>query len=89
MSPRSHHISKVANHIANYLNAPDIMFLKEIQSDSGSTDNGVVTANKTLKALTSAIERARKGVRYEFVNIEPKNNVDGGKPGSNIRVAYL
>ena len=89
MSPRSHHISKVANHIANYLNAPDIMFLQEIQSDSGSTDNGVVTANKTLKALTNAIERVRKGVRYEFVNIEPENNVDGGKPGSNIRVAYL
>ncbi|KAI0090862.1 DNase I-like protein [Irpex rosettiformis] len=89
MSPRSHHISKVANHIANYLNAPDIMFLQEIQSDSGSTDNGIVTANKTLKALTNAIERARKGVRYEFVNIEPEDNVDGGKPGSNIRVAYL
>ncbi|KAI0685216.1 DNase I-like protein [Cytidiella melzeri] len=88
MSPRSRHISKVADHIANYLNAPDIMFVQEIQADSGSTDNGVVIADKTLAALTSAIARARPGTNYEFINIPPVDNMDGGKPGSNIRVAW-
>jgi predicted extracellular nuclease len=89
MSPRSRHIKKVANHIVSYLNAPDIMFLQEIQSDSGSTDNGVVTANKTLAALANAISNIRPDIKYDFMNIPPVNNMDGGKPGSNIRVAYL
>lgn len=89
MSPRSRHIPKIADHIANYLNTPDIVFVQEIQDDSGSRDDGVVSANKTLAALVSAIAKAGNGVKYEFTNIPPLNNVDGGKPGSNIRVAYM
>lgn len=89
MTPRSRHISKIADHIANYLNAPDIMFVQEISDDSGSADNGVVSANKTLSALVKAITHASGGVKYEFVNVAPEDNMDGGKPGSNIRVAYL
>ncbi|KAI0076209.1 endonuclease/exonuclease/phosphatase [Panus rudis PR-1116 ss-1] len=100
MSPRSHHIPKIAAHIVNYLNSPDIMFLQEIQSDSGSSDNGVVTANRTLETLVKAITAAQKSrngqvdvesgtYAYEWVDIPPVNNQDGGKPGSNIRVAYL
>ena len=89
MSPRSHHIPRIADHIANYLNTPDIVFVQEIQDDSGTRDDGVVSANKTLSALAKAIEKASNGVEYEFVDIPPLNNVDGGQPGSNIRVAYL
>ncbi|GJE96590.1 DNase I-like protein [Phanerochaete sordida] len=89
MSPRSHHIPKIADHIANYLHTPDIVFVQEISDDSGAADNGVVSANKTLAALTKAIAQASGGVHYEFINIPPENNMDGGKPGSNIRVAYL
>lgn len=84
MSPRSHHITKVASHIADYLHTPDIMFVQEIQADS----SGVTSANKTLAALAGAIKRA-SGVQYEYVDVEPEYNLDGGKPGSNIRVAYL
>ena len=89
MSPRSHHIPKIASHIADYLHTPDILFVQEIQDDSGSRNNGVVSANKTLKALADAIKKASGGVHYEFVNIEPEDNKDGGQPGGNIRVAYL
>lgn len=89
MAPRSQHIPRIADHIANYLNAPDIVFVQEIQDDSGSSDNGVVTANRTLSNLAKAIAKAGGGVKYEFVNVPPDNNMDGGKPGSNIRVAYL
>jgi predicted extracellular nuclease len=88
MSPRSHHIPKIANHIADYLNSPDILFLQEISDDSGASDNGVVSANKTLTALVKAIVHAG-GAAYNFVNIPPIDNMDGGKPGNNIRVAYL
>ena len=89
MAPRSNHIPRIADHIANYLNTPDIVFVQEIQDDSGSRDDGVVSANQTLLNLARAIWRASGGVKYDFVNVPPVNNMDGGKPGSNIRVAYL
>ncbi|KAI0360124.1 DNase I-like protein [Trametes cingulata] len=89
MSPRSHHIPSIASHIAEYLHTPDIVFVQEIQDDSGSRNDGVVSANKTLRTLVNAIKKASGGVEYEFVNVEPEDNKDGGKPGGNIRVAYL
>ena len=89
MTPRSRHIPKIADHITNYLNTPDIMFVQEISDDSGSADDGTVSANKTLTALVNAISHASGGVEYDFIDIPPVDNVDGGKPGSNIRVAYL
>jgi len=49
----------------------------------------VVSAHKTLTALVSAIAKASGGVKYDFVNIDPEDNMDGGQPGGNIRVAYL
>ena len=98
MAPRSRHIPHIADHIVNYLHSPDIVFLQEIQDDSGPRDNGVVTANKTLSALVKAIAKAQSShphsgssatFTYSFVDIPPENNMDGGKAGSNIRVAYL
>ncbi|PCH42282.1 endonuclease/exonuclease/phosphatase [Wolfiporia cocos MD-104 SS10] len=90
MGPRSHHLHTVAEHIVHYLNTPDIVFVQEIQDDSGTKDDGVVSANKTLSTLTRAIAIASKGkVYYDFANVEPVNNMDGGQPGGNIRVAYL
>ena len=67
MSPRSNHIPRIADHIANYLNAPDIVFVQEIQDDSGSRDDGVVGANRTLSNLAKAISKASGGVKYDFV----------------------
>ncbi|KAI0671579.1 endonuclease/exonuclease/phosphatase [Trametes maxima] len=89
MSPRSRHIPHIAEHIADYLHTPDIVFVQEIQDDSGPRNNGIVSANKTLRALTDAIKKASGGVHYDFVNVEPEDNKDGGAPGGNIRVAYL
>ncbi|TCD65684.1 hypothetical protein EIP91_002311 [Steccherinum ochraceum] len=97
MSPRSNHIPFIADHIANYLHSPDIMFLQEIQDDSGSRDNGVTSANQTLTVLVKTIAQAQAGedneviapYSYSFVDIDPEDNMDGGKAGGNIRVAYL
>lgn len=89
MSPRSHHIPKIAEHIVDYLHTPDILFVQEIQDDSGPRNDGVVSANKTLTTLADVIKEASGGVHYEFINIEPEDNQDGGQPGGNIRVAYL
>lgn len=39
-SPDNSRMSGVAAHIANYLKSPTIVFLQEIQDNSGSTDDG-------------------------------------------------
>ena len=88
MGPTSSHLDAVANHIANYLNNPDIVFLQEIQDNSGETDNGVVSANVTLTNLVNAISAAG-GATYSFIDIDPVNDEDGGETGGNIRPAYL
>lgn len=90
MAPTSSHISTIAGHIASLLNAPDIMFLQEIQDNSGPTDDGTVSANVTLTMLVDAIANATDNrVRYNFTEIPPVDGEDGGQPGGNIRVAYL
>ena len=88
MAPNSSHIPAVAKHIAKYLNTPDIMFVQEIQDDSGPTDDGVVSANLTLTTLVNAIQK-ESGILYSFIDINPVNQQDGGQPGGNIRQAYL
>ncbi|EIW81349.1 DNase I-like protein [Coniophora puteana RWD-64-598 SS2] len=89
LAPNSTHMGKVADHIANYLNSPDIMFVQEIQDDSGPTDDGTVSANQTLANLVAAISSAGSSVGYEAIDVNPQNDKDGGEPGGNIRQAYL
>lgn len=88
LNPTSAHLPKVAAHIVDYLRAPDLLFIQEVQDDSGATDDGVVSADKTLSTLAEAI-KALSNVTYDFTNINPLSNADGGQPGGNIRVAYL
>jgi predicted extracellular nuclease len=88
LAPNSTNLPQIAYDIAYYLNSPDIMFLQEIQDSSGPTDNGVVSANVTLETLITAISDAG-GVSYNYVEIDPVNDQDGGQPGGNIRPAYL
>lgn len=88
LAPTSAHMPKVAAQIVTYLKSPDLLFIQEVQDDTGATDDGVVSANKTLSTLISAIKTAG-GPTYDFVTIEPVNDQDGGAPGGNIRTAYL
>lgn len=88
LSPKSAHLPTIADHIAKFLKTPDLVFLQEIQDNTGATDDGVVSANQTLSALASAVYTAT-GVNYSFVDIAPVNNQDGGAPGGNIRTAYF
>ncbi|OSD07381.1 DNase I-like protein [Trametes coccinea BRFM310] len=92
MAPTTAHLPTVADHIANFLNSPDIVFLQEIQDNSGGTDDGTVSANVTLSTLAAAIRTASAGgtnSTYAFLEIAPENDQDGGAPGGNIRTAYL
>jgi len=88
MGPTSTHVPVVAGHIANLLKTPDLLFIQEIQDNSGETDDGTVAADATVAALIGAIESI-SGVRYSFAQIDPVNDQDGGVPGGNIRPVYL
>lgn len=74
--------------VVTNLAAPDVIAVEEVQDDDGATDDGVVTAGKTLTKLTDAIVAAG-GPHYDWREIDPVNDKDGGQPGGNIRVAFL
>ncbi|CVK93656.1 probable endonuclease/exonuclease/phosphatase family protein [Fusarium mangiferae] len=88
LNPASAHLPLVIKQIVEKLRTPDLLFLQEVQDNSGATNDGVVSANQTLAALADGIEES-SGVVYEWAEVEPDNNEDGGQPGGNIRQAYL
>ncbi|GLB38484.1 putative endonuclease/Exonuclease/phosphatase family protein [Lyophyllum shimeji] len=88
MAPNSAHLPIIADHIATYLNTPDIMFVQEIQDNSGPIDDGTVDGNITLANLVNSIAQINN-VTYSFIEIAPVDGQDGGIPGGNIRQAYL
>ncbi|KAH0526568.1 hypothetical protein TsFJ059_009871 [Trichoderma semiorbis] len=88
LMPDSPHLPLVVDHIVNKLRTPDLIFLQEVQDNSGNKNDGIVDANVTLTTLASKIEEA-SGIVYDFAEISPINNKDGGEPGGNIRQAYF
>ncbi|TFK74772.1 DNase I-like protein [Pluteus cervinus] len=88
MAPTSAHLPLVAGHIATLLNTPDIMFVQEVQDNSGPTNDGVVSSNTTLTNIVNAIASV-SNIQYSFLVIDPVDGADGGEPGGNIRQAYL
>lgn len=78
----------LANAVVDNLKSPDIIGLQEIQDNSGTRNDGVVDASETYNALIGAIVSAG-GPVYEFRDIMPLDNQDGGQPGANIRVGLL
>jgi len=77
-----------AEQICNHLLAPDIVMLQEIQDDNGDLDTRTVSADETLTLLIVAIAETCDVV-YDYAQIDPLRNQDGGQPGGNIRVAFL
>ncbi len=81
--------TSIALQIVNALGSPDIIALQEIQDNSGSSNDGTVSASLTLQMLVDAIA-SNGGPVYSFIdNPFITNNTNGGEPGGNIRVAYL
>jgi len=78
----------LADEIVNHLLSPDILSVEEIQDNSGSVDDGVVDASETYNTLITEIQAAG-GPLYDYRDIPPENDQDGGQPGGNIRVGFL
>ena len=79
---------RLARQIVDNLRAPDLLGIEEVQDNTGATNNGVVDASQTWTLLIDAITRAG-GPLYEYRQIDPVDNQDGGQPGANIRVGFL
>lgn len=78
---------KLARAFAQDMQSPDIVGVTEIQDNNGE-DAGDSKANQSYERLIAEIVKAG-GVQYEYVNIDPVNNQDGGAPNANIRVGFL
>jgi len=79
---------RLASLIVENLQAPDLISVEEIQDDSGVADDGVVDASLTYSKLIAAIQAAG-GPAYQYRQIDPVNDQDGGAPGGNIRQGFL
>lgn len=79
---------RLADAIVNQLGSPHILAVQEMCDDSGKVDDGVTTAMQNGQDLADAV-RAKGGPEYRYVEVPPINNMDGGKPGSNIRCGYF
>ena len=62
--------------------------IEEIQDNDGATNTAVTDASVTWTMLIDAIVAAG-GPRYEYRQIDPVDDQDGGEPGGNIRVGFL
>jgi predicted extracellular nuclease len=81
----------LATLIVNNLRAPDILGIEEVQDNDGledGTDSPVVDASVAWTRLIVAI-RAAGGPVYDYRQIDPVDDADGGAPGGNIRVGFL
>lgn len=78
---------KLARAFAMDMQSPDIIGVTEVQDNNGP-DAGGAEANESYERLIAEIVKAG-GVHYEYVNIDPVNNEDGGAPNANIRVGFL
>ncbi|MEI2357123.1 5'-nucleotidase C-terminal domain-containing protein [Mesobacillus zeae] len=79
--------NKIAESIVHNLNSPDILGLVEVQDNDG-TGTGETDASKNYEALIDAI-KANGGPAYDWTDIAPENNKDGGAPNGNIRVGFI
>lgn len=79
---------RLARLIVTNLQSPDIIALEEVQDNNGATNDAIVDASQTYARLIAAIQAAG-GPTYQFRNVDPVDDQDGGEPGGNIRVGLL
>jgi predicted extracellular nuclease len=77
--------------IVGNLRSPDILGIEEVQDNdgvAGGTNSTVVDATVPWTRLITAIQAAG-GPLYEYRQIDPVDDAEGGAPGGNIRVGFL
>src|SRR5699024_8119872 len=79
--------ANIARAFVEDMDSPDIIGIVEVMAND-ATSSTTLEEDKIFKRLISEIEAA-SGPTYNYVNIDPVFNEDGGAPGGNIRVGYL
>jgi predicted extracellular nuclease len=82
---------RLAGLIVQNLRSPDVIAIEEIQDNDGvvgGTASLVVDASVTWGLLIAAIDAAG-GPHYDYRQIDPVDDQDGGAPGGNIRPGFL
>ncbi len=82
-------IKVFAESFAYNLKCPDIINLVEIQDNNGISLRDGQQADETLKKLQGMIQSMCLNRAYDFVNVDPFLNAEGGQPGGNIRTSLL
>jgi predicted extracellular nuclease len=88
LDPTDGSFARHASVIVNNLRSPDLLAIEEIQDNDGAANTSVTDASTTWNLLVAAIQAAG-GPLYEFRQINPVDDQDGGEPGGNIRVGFL
>jgi predicted extracellular nuclease len=88
LDPGDDSFARHADLIVNHLRAPDILAIEEIQDNDGAANTAVTDASATWNGLIAAIQAAG-GPTYQYRQIDPVDDQDGGEPGGNIRVGFL
>ena len=78
----------LAGLIVNNLQSPDLLAIEEIQDNNGPSPAGSTDASVTWQLLIAAITAAG-GPTYDYRQIDPVFNADGGEPNGNIRQGFL
>jgi predicted extracellular nuclease len=81
-------IPRLARLVVENMRSPDLIGIEEMQDNTGGTNDGTTDASLSWQAFIDAIVTAG-GPRYDYRQIDPENNADGGQPGGNIRVGFL
>ncbi|MFA1822613.1 5'-nucleotidase C-terminal domain-containing protein [Virgibacillus oceani] len=79
----------IARAFVNDMENPDIVGIVEVMDNNGQTQGpDDADASESYERLIDEI-RNQGGVDYDYVNIDPEYNQDGGAPHGNIRVGFL
>jgi predicted extracellular nuclease len=78
----------LADLIVNNMRAPDLIAIEEVQDNDGTASPAPTDASVTWARLIAAIQ-AVGGPLYDYRQIDPVSNMDGGAPNGNIRVGFL
>ena len=81
-------VKSLAYSIKYNLKMPDIIGVQEMQDNNGAVNDGTTDASLSAKRIIDAVQEIR-GPKYEYVEVAPQNNQDGGAPGANIRVGFF
>jgi uncharacterized protein len=88
VDPDDAKFERLARILVENMRSPDIVAVEEIQDNDGAANTPVTDATLTYDRFIAKIA-AVGGPSYEFRQIDPVDDQDGGQPGGNIRVGFL